>query len=492
MDLNLILVIVVIAVALFFSYTNGFHDAANAIATSVSTRAWTPRAALLMAATMNIIGAMMGTAVAKTVGKGIISISDYAESPLQEMQQKGLVIILAALLGACMWNLITWWFGLPSSSSHALIGGMVGAGLMSGTVVHWWGIMSHVVIPMFASPIIGFVIGYIAMKIVLWALHKAQYHRTMRRFRAAAMALGHGIQDAQKTMGIIVMALLAGGFGEHHNILDPVTGEMNVPLWVKVSGALAISLGTMAGGGRIMRTIGRKIIDLDPARGFTAEAVSASILYLCSYVIHAPISTTQVVSTAIMGVGCTKRFSAVRWGVAGNIVIAWFLTLPAAALVSGIVYLVVALPLGLMRGRLVATAALAALLAAPLAACSDSSVMHMQVGQCILLPEDKSATTATTIEKTSCTREHDAEVFALASASDGDFPGAEALNRQAETECISAFDAYVGSDYLTSSLDATWMIPTKDSWVQNDRSIVCLARPLDHSKLTSSVKESGL
>ena len=334
MDLNLILVCVVIAVALFFSYTNGFHDAANAIATSVSTRAWTPRAALLMAATMNVIGAMMGTAVAKTVGKGIISISDYAESPLPEMQQKGLVIILAALLGACIWNLITWWFGLPSSSSHALIGGMVGAGLMSGTVVYWWGIMSHVVIPMFASPIIGFVIGYIAMKIVLSLLRKAQYHRTMRRFRAAqrfssaAMALGHGIQDAQKTMGIIIM------------------GEMNVPLWVKISGALAISLGTMAGGGRIMRTIGRKIIDLDPARGFTAEAVSASILYLCSYVIHAPISTTQVVSTAIMGVGCTKRFSAVRWGVAGNIVIAWFLTLPAAALVSGIVYLIVALPLG--------------------------------------------------------------------------------------------------------------------------------------------------
>ena len=342
MDLNLILVCVVIVVALFFSYTNGFHDAANAIATSVSTRAWTPRAALLMAATMNVIGAMMGTAVAKTVGKGIISISDYAESPLPEMQQKGLVIILAALLGACIWNLITWWFGLPSSSSHALIGGMVGAGLLSGTMVHWWGIMSHVVIPMFASPIIGFVIGYFVMKLVLWLLRNAQYHRTMRRFRAAqrfssaAMALGHGIQDAQKTMGIIVMALLAGGYGETHNILDPITGEMNVPLWVKISGALAISLGTMAGGGRIMRTIGRKIIDLDPARGFTAEAVSASILYLCSYVIHAPISTTQVVSTAIMGVGCTKRFSAVRWGVAGNIVIAWFLTLPAAALVSGV------------------------------------------------------------------------------------------------------------------------------------------------------------
>lgn len=145
-----------------------------------------------------------------------------------------------------------------------------------------------------------------------------------------------------------------------------------------------------------------------------------------------------------------------------------------------------------MRGRLVATAAVVGLLAAPLAACSDSSVMHMRVGQCILLPEGSDETTATTIDKTSCTREHDAEVFAVASAPDGDFPGAEALNRQAETDCISAFDAYVGSDYLTSSLDATWMIPTKDSWAQNDRSIVCLARPLDHSKLTSSVKESGL
>ena len=352
MDLNLILVCVVIVVALFFSYTNGFHDAANAIATSVSTRAWTPRAALLMAAAMNIIGAMMGTAVAKTVGSGIIEISGYAESPLPEMQQKGLVIILAALLGACIWNLITWWFGLPSSSSHALIGGMAGAGLMSGTVVKWWGIMSHVVIPMFASPIIGFVVGYFFMSIVLWLLRKAQYHRTMRRFRAAqrissaAMALGHGIQDAQKTMGIIIMALLAGGYGDTHNIFDPAPGDMTIPLWVKISSALAISLGTMAGGGRIMRTVGRKIIDLDPARAFTAEAVSSSILYLCSYVVHAPISTTQVVSTAIMGVGCTKRFSAVRWGVAGNIVIAWCLTLPAAALVSAIVYLLVALPLG--------------------------------------------------------------------------------------------------------------------------------------------------
>ena len=299
MDLNLILVCIVIAVALFFSYTNGFHDAANAIATSVSTKAWTPRAALLMAAGMNVLGAMMGTAVAKTIGEGIISISPYAESAQVEMQQKGLVII-----------------------------------------------------PMFASPIIGFFAGYIVMRIVLFLLRNAQYHHTMRRFRAAqrfssaAMALGHGIQDAQKTMGIIVMALLAGGYGETHHIYDPITGDMNVPMWVKISGALAISLGTMAGGGRIMRTIGRKIIDLDPARGFVSEAVSSSILYLCSYVVHAPISTTQVVSTSIMGVGCTKRFSAVRWGVAGSIVTAWFLTLPAAAAVSAVVYWVCALIVG--------------------------------------------------------------------------------------------------------------------------------------------------
>ena len=317
------------------------------------------------------------------------------------MQQKGLVIILAALLGACIWNLITWWFGLPSSSSHALIGGMVGAGLMSGTVVHWWGIMSHVVIPMFASPIIGFVVGYIAMKLVLWLLRNAQYHRTMRRFRAAqrissaAMALGHGIQDAQKTMGIIVMALLAGGYGETHNILDPITGEMNVPLWVKISGALAISLGTMAGGGRIMRTIGRKIIDLDPARGFTAEAVSSSILYLCSYVIHAPHFDDAGRVDGDHGCGLHEALLGSSMGRRGQ---HRHRVVPhPAGRRSGVGHRVprrgAASWSSLMRGRLVATAAVAALLGAPLAACSDSSVMHMRVGQCILLPEEKTATT---------------------------------------------------------------------------------------------------
>ena len=254
---------------------------------------------------------------------------------------------MSALVGAVVWNLITWWFGLPSSSSHALIGGLVGAGLASATEVHWSGIVEHVIIPMFASPFIGFFFGYILMWIMMRLLTRLPYHRTMRRFRvlqtlsAAAMALGHGLQDAQKTMGVIVMALVAGGYGHTHNVFDPVTGDMTIPLWVKLAAAGAISLGTYSGGWRIMRTLGRKIIDLDPARGFVAEGVSALVLYLSAFVFHAPISTTHTITSAILGVGATKRFSAVRWGVAGNIVGGWFLTLPAAALVAAIMFFIV-------------------------------------------------------------------------------------------------------------------------------------------------------
>lgn len=343
-DLNLILVVVVIVIALAFDYTNGFHDAANAIATSVSTRALTPRVALLMAAIMNVIGALLGTEVAKTIGNGIIDISHFTSSTDVLMQREGLVIVLAALVGAVTWNMITWWFGLPSSSSHALIGGLVGAGLASATRVQWGGIASHVIVPMFASPLVGFLIGYILMRLMMVALKNLPYHKTMRQFRvlqtisAAAMALGHGLQDAQKTMGVIVMALVAGGYGHHHNIFDEVTGEMTVPFWVKLAAALAISLGTYAGGWRIMRTLGRKIIDLDPARGFVAETVSAGVLYISAFALHAPISTTHTITSAILGVGATRRFSAVRWGVAGNIVVAWFLTLPAAAGVAAVMF----------------------------------------------------------------------------------------------------------------------------------------------------------
>jgi len=324
---ELVLVLLVIVIALSFDYTNGFHDAANAIATSVSTRALTPRAALLMAAVMNLVGALLGTGVAETIGSGIVDAPEGAS---------GLVVVLAGLMGAITWNLITWWKGLPSSSSHALIGGLTGAGLASMSTVHWTVILDKVVIPMVASPLVGFLLAYVVMVAVLWIFRNAAPGRTQRRFRvaqtvsAAAMALGHGLQDAQKTMGVIVLALVAAGWH---------TGT-EIPLWVKLAAAGAISLGTYSGGWRIMRTLGRKVIELDPARGFVAESVSAGVLYTTAFLFHAPISTTHTITSAIMGVGATKRASAVRWGVARSIGVAWVLTIPAAAVVAAVLFFV--------------------------------------------------------------------------------------------------------------------------------------------------------
>ncbi|MGV8968790.1 MAG: inorganic phosphate transporter [Cellulomonas sp.] len=331
--MELALVVIVVLVALGFDYTNGFHDAANAIATSVSTRALTPRVALIMAAVFNVIGALLGTGVALTIGSGIIDISP--DSGVQ-----GLVVVLAALFGAITWNLITWWLGLPSSSTHALIGGLTGAGLASATTVHWSVILDKVVLPMVISPLVGFGVAYLLMVGVLWIVRSMAPAKTMRRFRlaqtasAAAMALGHGLQDAQKTMGVIVLALVAGG-------LMPQGSD--IPLWVKLAAATAISLGTYSGGWRIMRTLGRKIIELDPSRGFVAETVAASVLYTTAFVFQAPISTTHTITSAIMGVGATKRLSAVRWGVAKNIGIGWILTIPMAGLVAAGMYLVFSL-----------------------------------------------------------------------------------------------------------------------------------------------------
>ncbi|WP_288766150.1 inorganic phosphate transporter [uncultured Varibaculum sp.] len=342
MDTTMALVIAVVTIALIFDFTNGFHDAANAIATCVSTRSMRPKSALLMAAIMNVIGAMLGTGVAQTIGNGIIDISHFTDSTLEADRQHGLVIILAALVGAIIWNIITWYFGLPSSSSHALIGGMAGVGLAAAITVQWMGIVSHVLIPMVVSPLLGFFTAYFVMRFLLSALKRASYHRTMNNFRfmqrfsAAAMALGHGLQDAQKTMGIITMALLAAGY--HATDAD---GSMQIPLWVKLAAAGAISVGTYFGGGRIMHTLGSKVIDVTPAHGFVAETTSASILYITAFLWHAPISTTQSVSSAIMGVGATKRLSAVRWGVAGNIATAWVLTLPGAGLIGALSYFLV-------------------------------------------------------------------------------------------------------------------------------------------------------
>ncbi|OEJ95247.1 inorganic phosphate transporter [Streptomyces thermolilacinus] len=321
--------VVTIGVALFFTYTNGFHDSANAIATSVSTRALTPRAALVMAAVMNLAGAFMGSGVAKTVSEGIIA------TPTGD---KGMGILFAALIGAIVWNLITWYFGLPSSSSHALFGGMVGAALAGGTEVIWGGVLEKIVIPMFISPFVGLIIGYLVMAAIMWIFRKSGPHKTKRGFRiaqtvsAAGMALGHGLQDAQKTMGIVVMALV---------IADVEQAGDPIPLWVKVASALMLSLGTYAGGWRIMRTLGRRIIELDPPQGFAAETTAASVMYTASFMFHAPISTTHVITSAIMGVGATKRVNAVRWGVAKNIVLGWFITMPAAAAVAAVSFFAV-------------------------------------------------------------------------------------------------------------------------------------------------------
>lgn len=322
------LVIAVIVIALIFDYTNGFHDAANAIATSVSTRALTPRIALIMAAVMNFLGAFLGQQVAKTV-------SEVIDPP---GGTHGLTIVAAGLVGAIAWNITTWYFGLPSSSSHALIGGLVGAALASGSVVKWGAIESKVIIPMILSPLVGFAVAFLFMLGILWAFRRRHPGRVNRGFRfsqtlsAAAMALGHGLQDAQKTMGVIFLALLTAGY---------VSADDPLPFWVIVTSAAAISLGTYSGGWRIMRTLGRRIIHLDPPRGFAAETTAASILYVTAYAFHAPISTTQTITSAVMGVGATKRLSAVRWGVAKSILVAWILTFPMAGLAAAAVYAVV-------------------------------------------------------------------------------------------------------------------------------------------------------
>jgi PiT family inorganic phosphate transporter len=331
---DLAIVIAVVVIALAFDYTNGFHDAANAIATSVSTRALTPRIALTLAAVMNFVGAFLGQKVAHTV-------SDVIDVGAMQ-QTAGLVVVIAALLGAISWNLITWYFGLPSSSSHALIGGLVGAALAAGgAVVHWSTIVDKVVIPMVLSPLVGFSLAFVLMLAIMWILRRRNPHRVSRGFRlaqtvsAAALALGHGLQDAQKTMGVIFLALVTGGY-------LPQT-QTSLPVWVIAAAATAISAGTYSGGWRIMRTLGRRIIHLDPPHAFAAESVGASVLYGTAYLFQAPVSTTHIITSAVMGSGATRRLSAVRWGVAQNIVAAWVLTFPAAGLVAAVVLWVLTL-----------------------------------------------------------------------------------------------------------------------------------------------------
>ena len=330
MSAELIAVVAVILVALAFDYTNGFHDAANAIATSVSTRALTPRVALAMAAIGNFVGAHLGEKVASTVGSGLVTLPTGVSS---------LSVVFAGVVGAITWNLITWWFGLPSSSSHALFGGLVGATLFAaGGTVQWGTIIEKIILPMVLSPAVGFLLGFTVMIAVLWIFRNGHPSRLNRGFRhaqsasAAAMSVGHGMQDAAKTIGVVVLALYVGGF---HN--DPKA----IPEWTIWASAAVLAAGTYAGGWRIIRTLGRKIIDVGPPEGFAAETVASSVLYFNALVLGAPISTTHTITAAIMGVGATKRLSAVRWNVAGTIVIAWITTFPAAAAIACLVYLAV-------------------------------------------------------------------------------------------------------------------------------------------------------
>ncbi|MFC0533586.1 inorganic phosphate transporter [Phytohabitans kaempferiae] len=326
---ELVAVLAVILIALAFDYTNGFHDAANAIATSVSTRALTPRVALAMAAVGNFIGAHFGADVAKTVGSGLVALPTGLDS---------LSIVFAGVLGAIVWNLITWYFGLPSSSSHALIGGLVGATMAASGTVLWDGIVEDVILPMILSPLVGFTLGFLVMLAVLWIFRKGHPAKLNRGFRiaqtcsAAAMSIGHGMQDAAKTIGIVVLALYVGGQQD---------SPEHIPEWAFWASAAVLAAGTYAGGWRIIRTLGRKIVDLRPPEGFAAETVASSVLYFNALVLGAPISTTHTITSAIMGVGATKRLSAVRWEVAGTIVGGWILTFPAAGLMASLVYLVV-------------------------------------------------------------------------------------------------------------------------------------------------------
>jgi PiT family inorganic phosphate transporter len=318
------LLVITVVVALAFDFTNGFHDTANAVATSVSTRALTPRVAVTVAAIANLAGAFATTAVAKTVGSGIINSNLATEKT-----------VLAAVCGAIVWNLLTWRLGLPSSSSHALIGGLIGAALaQSGTSgVEWHGVMHKVVIPAVWAPAIAFGAAFALLLAIYWIFRWLTPGVANRSFRLGQLASGtwvafaHGSNDAQKTMGVIALALYAEG----------QIDTFYIPTWVKIAAGLAIAAGTYSGGWRIMRTVGQRVYKLEPESGFAAQATSGAVIWASTKYGY-PLSTTHVVTGGVMGVGSTKSFSAVKWGVAGNIVLAWVLTLPAAALVAAICY----------------------------------------------------------------------------------------------------------------------------------------------------------
>jgi PiT family inorganic phosphate transporter len=324
-EVTIVLLVAVIAAALIFDYINGFHDTANAIATCVSTRALTVRSAILMAAGLNFVGAMVSTEVAKTIGKGIVDASQITQ-----------MVVLAGVLGAIVWNLITWYYGLPSSSSHAIIGGLVGSVIAHAGVsaLHWEG-LKKIILVLVLSPVVGAIFGFLFMVIMMWTFrNKAPYglnkaFRKLQILSAAVMAFSHGTADAQKSMGVITMALVSYG----------TLATFEVPTWVKVSCAVAMALGTAAGGWRIIKTVGHDFVKLQPVHGFCVETASAGVI-LGASAMGLPTSTTHVITSAILGVGLSKRLSAVNWTVASRILTAWIITIPASASVGFVSYIV--------------------------------------------------------------------------------------------------------------------------------------------------------
>lgn len=328
MTLTIILLVAVIIVALAFDYINGFHDCANSIASVVSTKVLSPRQAVLYGATLEGIGALLGVNVAKTIGSGIIASDTIT-----------LQVILCALLTAVIWNLLTWWLGLPSSSSHALIGGLLGSAFIHAGLdpINFKLLLEKVIIPMFASPVVGFTVGFLVMCSFLRLFYKMQPDVINRRFKrvqifaSGLMALSHGLNDAQKTMGVITMALVTGGV----ITMDP--HNFYIPIYVKITCAITMALGTMSGGWKIIKTMGSKIIKLKPISGAASDFSASSIVLLAS-IFGIPLSTTHVVSTSIMGVGTAIKGSSVRTNIIGNIVTAWVLTIPCCIIMSLIIY----------------------------------------------------------------------------------------------------------------------------------------------------------
>jgi PiT family inorganic phosphate transporter len=323
--------VIVIVLALAFDFINGFHDTANSIATTVSTRALSPRIAIIFAASLNLVGALVSTNVATTISKGLINqkvgVAEY--------------VIIATLIAAIIWNLITWFIGIPSSSSHALIGALIGASLvdtLSMKTILWNGVFDKVIIPLVASPIIGFAIGFLFMKLLFVVLASLSQYVVNRWFSklqilsAGLMAFAHGSNDAQKSMGIITLALVSTGV---------LSASVGIPIEVKIACAIAMAVGTSVGGWKIIKTMGINMIKLQPVGGFAAETASAAVILSASFIAGAPVSTTHIISSAIMGVGASKRLSAVRWSIAKNIVWAWVFTIPVSALIGALITLII-------------------------------------------------------------------------------------------------------------------------------------------------------